>query len=190
MKKIILLIVGGLLFFLILVGLVFGVLSLMDGLAKPNIVPVNSGPVEEDNSILGLLLSEKQTIIDSLQTVNQEHLLARDTLQSEIDSLTSLAQQQNREIIADSLEIKKLEEELAQANNQPDQTAAITSEQIKQMAKTYESMKVSEIKPIFTQLDDETIIALYNNMSSRKRPMVLKALSTDRAAKITKKIIE
>src|SRR6056297_674 len=118
MKKIILLVVGGLLLFLHLVGLVFGMLSLMEGLAKPKIVPVNSGPVEEDNSILGVLLSEKQSIIDSLQHLNQEQLMARDSLNTDIDSLTSLVQEQRKQAIADSLMMEKLQEDIAQASQQ------------------------------------------------------------------------
>jgi len=59
---------------------------------------------------------------------------------------------------------------------------------IKELAKTYETMKVSEIKPILDNVDDDTVIALYKNMGTRTRKNLIKSLSGGRAAQITEKL--
>jgi len=56
---------------------------------------------------------------------------------------------------------------------------------IKDLAKTYESMKPEEMKPILSNLDDGTVIAIYNSMSSRNKKTIFKALNPKRAAEIT-----
>ena len=56
---------------------------------------------------------------------------------------------------------------------------------IKDLAKTYESMKPDEMKPILTNLDDGTVIAIYNSMSGRSKKLIFKALNPKRAAEIT-----
>ena len=59
---------------------------------------------------------------------------------------------------------------------------------IKDLAKTYDTMKVTDMSPILAKLDDETIIALYKNMGSRTRKNLIQALTGARAAQITKKL--
>ena len=49
-------------------------------------------------------------------------------------------------------------------------------------------MKPKEMKPILSNLDDGTIIAIYNNMSNRNKKMVFQALTPKRAAEITEKL--
>ncbi len=187
MKKIILFGVGGLLFFIILVGLVFGILTLMESTEEKIVVPPNRFPTEEDHSILGLLLEEKQVVIDSLKSMIDSNQVVIDSMSANLDSLSTLAENQQKTLTADSTQITRLKDQInrlqGMANNEDN-----INENIKQLAKTYERMKVSEIKPIFAKLDDETVILLYNSMSSRKRPMVIEALSSERAAKITKKL--
>ena len=56
---------------------------------------------------------------------------------------------------------------------------------IKDLAKTYESMKPEEMKPILSNLDDGTVIAIYNSMSGRSKKLIFKALNPKRAAEIT-----
>ena len=56
---------------------------------------------------------------------------------------------------------------------------------IKDLAKTYESMKPEEMKPILSNLDDGTVIAIYNGMSGRNKKIIFKALNPKRAAEIT-----
>jgi flagellar motility protein MotE (MotC chaperone) len=59
---------------------------------------------------------------------------------------------------------------------------------IKELAKTFETMKTSEIGPILKKVDNATVIALYKNMGSRSKKMILTALSNDRAAEITQEL--
>lgn len=77
-------------------------------------------------------------------------------------------------------QVEALEKDLLTRNDK--------SSNIKDLAKTYETMKVAEIKPILERVDDETIMALYKNMGTRTRKIILQALSGPRAAQITEKL--
>lgn len=59
---------------------------------------------------------------------------------------------------------------------------------IKELAKTYESMKPKEMRPIFSKIDDNTLIAIYQNMSNRNRKNLILALKSERAALITQQL--
>jgi len=193
MKKLIFIILGSILLFVLLVGLVFGVLTFMEQSDKNDVVQIDNVPTEENNSILGILLADKQTIIDSLSAIVTMFGDSVTNLTSESDSINILLVEKTTRIFNDSTKIVKLERDIAKIKNdqiESDLATAQTNEDVKQLAKTYEQMKVTEMKAIFSKLDDKTIIALYTNMSARKRPAVLKALSTDRAAKITKELAQ
>jgi len=160
---------------------------------KNDVVQIDNVPTEENNSILGILLADKQTIIDSLSAIVTMFGDSVTNLTSESDSINILLVEKTTRIFNDSTKIVKLERDIAKIKNdqiESDLATAQTNEDVKQLAKTYEQMKVTEMKAIFSKLDDKTIIALYTNMSARKRPAVLKALSTDRAAKITKELAQ
>lgn len=58
----------------------------------------------------------------------------------------------------------------------------------KAIAKTYESMKPAEMRPILVKVDNETIEILYESMSGRNRKSLLQALPPSRAASLTRKM--
>ena len=59
----------------------------------------------------------------------------------------------------------------------------------KDMAKTLAAMKPKAMSPILNKLDDETVILIYKQTSKTARSSILAALTEDRAAIITKKLI-
>jgi flagellar motility protein MotE (MotC chaperone) len=59
----------------------------------------------------------------------------------------------------------------------------------KDIAKTLSSMKSKAMAPILNKLDDETVMLIYNQTSKTSRSTILAALSEERAAKITSKLI-
>ncbi len=61
---------------------------------------------------------------------------------------------------------------------------------ILELAKTYETMKIEEIRPILTSVDDNTVIELYKNINARMRKNILVALPNNRAARITQKLAQ
>ena len=194
MKRIIFLIIGGLFLFILLVGLVFGILIFMENSDDTkNEVESIEIVSEENNSVLGFLLDAKQVQIDSLLNLTQ---LFTDSISEFIevnDSINKLNLSMAKQNKADSLKIFQLEQtnQKMQSDQQAKTAAANASTaNVRELAKTYEQMKINEMKPIFAKLDDKTIIDLYNAMSARKKPLVLKALSTDRAAVITKKLAD
>ncbi len=179
MKKIIIFAVIGIVFFGLLVGGAFFVLSYLEKDASEEVIEEGI-PIQETNSVAALLLISKNNLIDSLMNAinNKDSVLYNNVFN--IDSLKNITKVQAAQINADSITISKL--------NKSVNELSANSINIKSLAKTYEQMKPKDMKPIFAKLDTKTIIALYNNMSSRKQPNLLKALSNEKAAEITKKM--
>ncbi len=127
------------------------------------------------------------SLADSLQpaTITSDTVIIVDDSQKEdsintqalIDSLNNQLSLQMNLLIESKSENEELKNELQSAKNQ------VIS--IKGLAKTYESMKPAEIKPILANVDDGTVIAIYNNMSNRSKKLIFNALNPKRAAKIT-----
>jgi flagellar motility protein MotE (MotC chaperone) len=97
--------------------------------------------------------------------------------QLKIDSLESEILFKDNLITDNIDEYKRLLDEVETLKNK--------SISIKVLAKTYESMKPEEMKPILSNVDDGTVIAIYQSMSNRSKKSIFKALNPKRAAKIT-----
>ena len=135
--------------------------------------------------------SDMEIFPDSLSDSLQPPAIVSDTViiadeSHEIDSLnnTALIDSLNNQIMVQlsllneyKIENEKLINELNAVKQQ------VIS--IKGIAKTYESMKTAEIKPILANVDDGTVIAIYNNMSNRSKKLIFNALNPKRAGKIT-----
>ena len=90
----------------------------------------------------------------------------------------------NTELTFRTLEVNTLKNYLDESNRQMlAESQKKTS--MKELAKTYDTMKPDEFRPILVNVDDNTLVSLYRNMSSRNRKNILLALSKDRAAHIT-----
>lgn len=110
------------------------------------------------------------------------------------------------------LKVAKLEKELSLKNNQIDSLKQIAAEKevlsqtlnklsselqatsdrsarAKDIAKTLSAMKTKSMGPILNKLDDDTVILIYHQTSKTARKDILLALSEDRAARITEKLI-
>jgi len=122
------------------------------------------------------------TAIDSLKKINYglrrelfKYRVLSDSLENELSTKSALVYRYEKTI--EDLK-KQLEMYTVRENS------------IKELAKTYEAMTPEEIAPILSNVDDNTIINIYFNMTSRKRQNILRALPSDRAARLTKKIAE
>lgn len=159
--------------FVALVGTTFAVLSYME----PEYENVQMAVARENKSVASQLLKNKQLEIDNLlETVRK---LKNELFFSNL-SIDSLGEELefDKKIISGYIDtIGKLNDDLLATNK--------GKIRIKELAKTYETMKTEEIRPILENVDDETVIAIYENMSSRSRKTIMKALSKERAAKIT-----
>jgi len=123
----------------------------------------------------------KDTVIivneDTVNIVNEPEIEDSINIQAIIDSLNNqLMLQEN--LIND---YKNKNEELLNSL----ELAKRQVISIKDLAKTYESMKPEEMKPILSNLDNGTVIAIYNSMSGRNKKTIFKALNPKRAAEIT-----
>ncbi len=176
MKKLMLWLGIGVGIFAILVGGIFGVLTYLQSKEQPEAVELTL----EDGTVNPVVLQQKQAEIDTLKseivTIKAELFntkLTNDSLKNGNKFLSGL-------ITEYKSSIDELNATLLKKQNQ--------ANKIKQLAKTYESMKVDEIRPILRNVDDETVIALYENMGSRSKKVILNSLSSERAALITQQL--
>ena len=128
---------------------------------------------------------------DSLTDIIQPNIITSDTVI--IVDETEIEDTINTQAIIDSLNNQlMLQEEIINEyknrNEELSNKLEMAKRQvisIKDLAKTYESMKPEEMKPILSNLDDGTVIAIYNSMSGRNKKIIFKALNPKRAAEIT-----
>ncbi len=131
---------------------------------------------------------------DSTQAAKSKKISKSDSLQAVIEVLTG-------DLFFSRVTVDSLNEELgkqekllttytSQVESLEDQIEKLKEKNvsIKDLAKTYETMKVADIRPILERVDDKTIIALYKNMGTRTKKNLIQALSDVRAAQITKKL--
>lgn len=160
--------------FAVLVVVIFVVLSYLE--PKPAAPPIAMVP----NGVDPKLLDEKQAEINSL---NKTILSLKDSLnlkEMRIDSLQEQVQFRDGIIREYTRTVENLNSQMASANQR--------TLNVKELAKTFETMKVEDMKPILAQIDDPTVIDLYTNINSRNRKNLLMALSTSRAAMLAQKI--
>ncbi|MFQ6604290.1 MAG: hypothetical protein ACE5D8_01935 [Fidelibacterota bacterium] len=133
-------------------------------------------PPAEATDEPALTISEKDSLIQVINELNSNHFF----LSMEKDSLLDVISQLNRDIA-------KFENKIAALG---EKVTALESQQMnmKELAKTYESLKPKEMEPILAKIDDQTLIALYKNMSSRNRKNLLLALTSTRAAVLTQQL--
>ena len=106
-------------------------------------------------------MTEKNRMIDSLSNELNSHQAALKKQESEVEYLSNLL------------------------NSDRDRT-----DKAKDIAKTFSSMETKQIAPILNRLDNETVIAIYEQMNSRTRKNILLGLPQERAALITKKMLD
>lgn len=158
--------------FVVLVGIIFAILTFIEP-GDENKAAI----ITENKSTSPQLLDEKQLEIDNLigEIKKQKNELFFSKLI--VDSLGEALRFSNSLINGYKDTIEKLNEDLLAKKK--------VEVRIKELAKTYETMKVEEMRPILAKVDDETVIAIYENMSSRSRKTIMNALSGERAAMIT-----
>jgi len=172
------LLLGAIGLFIILVGLIFGILLLTEPVEDKMVVKT----IEGDQVLATQLIQEKQREIDQLKSaldsLKREYtqvIAYRDSIQGQIDFKDNLIAQYKRSV-------ESLNQELAEKQK--------NTLSIKELAKTYESMKIEELRSIFTKLDDQTILLIYENVNPRNRKNILMALNAARAANITQKLVK
>ncbi len=121
-------------------------------------------------------VTEADSLRQVIETLTSDIFFVRVT----VDSLNGVLEKNETAIAKYIAQVESLKKS--------NQTLREKSISIKELAKTYETMKVADIKPILEKVDDATIIALYKNMGSRTRKNLIQALSSVRAAQLTNKL--
>jgi len=176
MKRLTIWIVLGVISFLLLVGVIFTLLIYIDPIDEQMTVKAADG----DKTLASEIIQQKQKEIerlsnelDSLRLAYQKALEVRDSVSEQLAFKDGLIAEYRKTAEALNSEISR--KERAQSS-------------IKELAKTYESMKVAEMAPILQNLDDKTVLLLYEHINPRNRKNLLMALNASRAALITQKI--
>jgi len=125
-------------------------------------------------------MKPKFSKIDTLQSKVQELTSSLFFTRIIVDSLNDQLTLKNDHIQTQGDQLENLEKTITNLKDK--------SVSIKDLAKTYETMKVADMRPILEKVDDATILLLYKNMGSRTKKNLIGALSNTRAAQITKKL--
>ena len=132
----------------------------MPPVRMPLVSNVNEDSLRNEITILKNIMTEKQKEIDSLTLVLKEKDDLAGSYQSQIDDLK-----------------EQMENDRTKDDN------------AKTLAKTFETMKVSEIARSVASLNDNALIRIYYKMNSRHRKNLLMALSSERASRLTNKMM-
>ncbi len=164
--------------FIFILSLVFGAMLYLK--------PPPKKPLKQKNRVtsskthfkkIGHILNARDSLVQVIDDYEKEI----DRQKKELDSLKQVLAEKNDQLGTSQKEIEKLTVEL---KNKGDQDV-----RAKSMAKTLSSLTLKKMAPILNKLDDETIILIYNQTSRSARKNILMALSEDRAAKITRKLV-
>jgi len=147
---------------------------------NPTQEPMEAAVAQGNEKAIQTRLKAIQAESDSLKKVIKN--LRNELFFKEItaDSLREQCALREDVVAGYKVEIEDLSTQLNAFNNR--------QVRVKELAKTYETLKAEEISPILSAVDDATIIAIYQNMSSRTRKNIIKALPGPRAAAITQQL--
>lgn len=171
MKKVVMGLAAALLFFVLLVVVFFVIFFVIEG--------------EEETTDVELMTNrELQTIIEQ-----------RDSLLVDVDSLES-------ELIRDQAIIDSLEQVLSFTNatlqgvqdrlQEKDAVIASLREaevNAEDMARTFATMTVAEMRPIVTKLSDQVVMDIYKHTSTKRKKFLLDAMGNERAAALTSRLL-
>ncbi|MFC1583264.1 hypothetical protein ACFL4U_01140 [Candidatus Neomarinimicrobiota bacterium] len=171
MKKLVMGLAAALMFFVLLVVVFFVIFFVIEG--------------EQETTDVELMTNrELQTIIEQ-----------RDSLLVDVDSLeTDLAH--NRAII-DSLE-QELSFKSATLQGVQDRLqekdaviASLRQAEVnaQDMARTFATMTVAEMKPIVAKLSDRVVMDIYKNTSTKRKKFLLEAMGNERAAAMASRLL-
>jgi len=157
-----------------MVGLFYGALKyvkdeqakVFKALAETDSTFTLEGPLDETDSL--------RKVIAQIQT----EVVRRD---QKVDSLNSA--------LSSKLIVTKKQKEIAEKLKNKQNMVSDKNKKAKEMAKTFEKMKIKQIAPILRNLDDETVMLIYKETSNRFKRNILLAINEKRAASITKNFI-
>ncbi len=177
-KKIIFLIIA----FVLMIVATLGIFIYLQGgnpfsqIGMPEIVKANVA-----DPVLKEILKKKISEIDSLEGELRKRDSTIAVRENVVDSLNNLLSDQASLVQNQKSELQKM--------NASVRTQTENEARAKEIAKTFESMKVVEISTILNKLDDETVRMIYQNTGSRYKKNILLALSPSRAARLTKDML-
>ncbi len=164
--------------FIFLVALIFGIMLAVNPPHKP--------PPKTGGKKIGKVQKKGKNVAyspktDSLHAVVQKYQQLIGESKQQIDSLRIVIKTQSAQLEEKDKKLEQLTKELAAKANK--------DKRAKDMAKTLAAMKVKQMAPILNKLDDATIISIFQQTSKTARTNILTALSDERAARITEKLI-
>ncbi len=162
--------------FLVLVGSIFAVLNFLDSPTEDVQLEAAARSDELADRLLKRKMEEMDSLAARMDSLRKQLLIRR----LETDSLREQVSFRDGLIDGYKKTIEKLNTTLQQNEER--------ESRVKDLAKTFESMKVDEIRPILAGVDDHTVITIYRHMNSRTRKNILIALPKKRASSITQQL--
>jgi len=164
--------------FIFFIALVFGIMLALK--------PPQKSAIKEKGKKTGMVSKSVKKIqytsnSDSLRAAAQEYLQMLEESKQQMDSLRAVIKSQQAQLEEKEKQLQQLNAALAGKANK--------DKRAKEMAKTLAAMKVKQMAPILNKLDDGTIISIFQQTSKTSRKNILTALTDERAARITKKLI-
>lgn len=159
----------GTMFFVISVGL-----AIMITLNPPE--PEVAEDMAADSAVADTVLTPLEQM--KIRLAELEKQLS--TQSERADSLQQLVGQMETSEKASAEEVEQMKTTIAELEQ--------SNADIKDLAKTFQNMKVEELRNILQQVDDDAAFKIYANMSNRSRKKLLLGLSGSRAAKLTERI--
>jgi len=128
------------------------------------------------------------TSADSLLTEEEKTKRTIQSLKEQLAEQTRIAD--SLQLLISSYEERlKLSEENINKQKMSIEALQRTNTNVADLAKTFQNMKVAELKAILHSVDDNAALKIYANMNNRSRKKLLLGLSGQRAAKLTEKIV-
>lgn len=146
---------------------------------------INPPQIIKDIPYLGKLLTsgEKETedIDPELMEIEQLKLELEDT-NTTIERLENEKAELEQQLIA----TEKERDELRASKEESD----TKNGQLQQLAEYYSKMKVKQAAAIMAELDDDTVVGILTNMGTETAASIIGGLDPQRAAVLTKKILQ
>jgi len=145
----------------------------------------------KDIPVVNRLVDTSDVTTSKSSPVEQEKRQLLERIKSLQGKMTKLEQQ----VRVKETELQQAKSTLARVNKQVEElkNANLTSqgqdEVFKELAGYYSSIKPKDSAKVFEQLDDETVIGILQHMDSEQVGKILAAMSPERAALITKKML-
>jgi hypothetical protein len=171
MKKVVMGLAAALMFFVLLVVVFFVIFFVIEGEEETTDVELMT------NRELQVIIEQRDSLlvdVDSLESERIRDLAIIDSLEQELRFKDATLQGVQERLREKDAEIASLRE------------AEVNAED---MARTFATMTVAEMRPIVTKLSNQVVMDIYKHTSTKRKKFLLEAMGNERAAAMTSRLL-